>query len=572
MAFQLSSLPVEEKAFQAYLSELKDDQLPKLSEGLRDYFASIKDDEDVEYDTLANIKAQIDWTEAESDQRITKATQERVKAAEEQRKAAIAEMSATLFGEKAKEEPASEVPATNSDLANQFASILTEALGKTTNNLTASGSDLNAHVRNMPLGDVKTPDPKVLPEREEAVIVASADIPGVAKDGKVRGIDQLVALMGDRARMLSTTRGKPNYVNVAKLVRDFRYQLNLDSTPDEINEVLTAATDPGALVAAGGWCAPSEISYDFFNIVCEDGMLDLPSVGVLNRGGFRFPTSPTIADIFSTFPGSIWTWTEDDDISAETSASLEKTCARVDCPDFDEVRALCDGLCVTAGNLTTFAYPEMVANFIRLVMAARAHTTNQSIIQQLVDASTAVDMLGSGEGATSSLLNSIELQVWDYRNRFRMCEDAILEVVLPNWALGAVRADLANRTGVNLLSVTNGMIADWFNLRGVRVQFVQDWQSGFVGTPIGQPGAVATAWPTSVDYLLYAPGTFVRGQGLQLDLGVVRDSTLNAKNDHTAAWMEDCYAVAQVGHESRIVSTDICTAGPTGMNDLVCPS
>lgn len=571
MAFQLSTLPVEQVGFQAYIDELKDDELTKLEEGLVERFASLKDIDDTEYETLANIKAQVDWTRAAMEDRRVLAARQRMKDADEQRRSAIAEMSTTLLGEKRDDTPAQEPePATNSELAEQFSAILTEALGKTTSNLTASGADLNAHVRSMPLGNVKTPEPKVQSGREEAVIVASADIPGVAKDGKVRGIEQLVDLMGDRARMMSTTRGKPNYVNVAKMKRDFRYHLNLDSTPDEVNEVLTAATDPSALVAAGGWCAPSEISYDFFNIVCEDGLLDLPSVGVLNRGGFRFPTSPTIADIFNT--DAIWTWTEANDESAATDPGPSKTCARVDCPTFEEVRALCDGLCVTAGNLTDFAYPELVANYIRLVMAARAHSTNQSVINQLVSASIAVDMSGSGEGAAASLLNSIELQVLDYRNRFRMCEDAVLEVVLPNWALGAVRADLANRNGVNLLSVTGGMIADWFNQRGVRVQFVQDWQSGFTGEPIGQPAVEATSWPISVDYLLYAPGTFVRGQGLQLDLGVVRDSTLNAKNDHTAAWMEDCYAVAQVGHESRIVTTDICTAGPTGMNDLVCAS
>jgi hypothetical protein len=106
----------------------------------------------------------------------------------------------------------------------------------------------------------------------------------------------------------------------------------------------------------------------------------------------------------------------------------------------------------------------------------------------------------------------------------------------------------------------------------VRAQFVYDWQSGFDTDPFGDPDTIATTWPSSIDFLIYAPGTFVRGQGLQLDLGVVRDSVLNERNDHTAAWMEDCYAVAMVGHESRLVTADVCVAGTTGAAELTCGS
>jgi len=575
MALQVDSLPVTAEAFQAYLDELRDEQLTKLDTELTEKFRVDSEKDDPDMGNLTNLKSQVDWTRSESAKREAEAAKTRAAEAEVAHKQALAELSASVLGKKSAgtEVLPAPAPSSNTELAEQFAAILSEAFGKTTQNIVAAGNaDLNSHVRNLPLSQVRTPDSGVLPERREAVIVASADIPGVAKDGKVKGIGQLVTLLGDRARMMSVTRGKPNYVNVAKLVRDFRYRLNLDSTPDEIDEVLTAATDVGALVAAGGWCAPSEISYDFFNIVCEDGLLDLPSVGVLNRGGFRFPVSPTIADIFADSPSPIWSWTEEMDISAGEGGPQTKSCARVDCPTFDEVRALCDGLCVTAGNLTDFAYPELVANYIRLVMAARAHQTNASVIAQLVAASDAVSMVAGLEGAAASILNSIELQAFDYRERYRMCADAILEAVFPRWALGAIRADLANRGGVNLLGVTDGMIADWLNLRNIRAQFVADWQSGFTGEPIGAPAVNAVAWPTTVEYLLYAPGTFVRGQGLQLDLGVVRDSTLNATNDHTAAWMEDCYAVATVGHESRIVTTDICTAGLVGAPDVICGS
>lgn len=422
------------------------------------------------------------------------------------------------------------------------------------------------------------PDAKVHEERSEAVIVASADVPGFTQGGRLENIGALAEAMHKRARMLPDSRsGNPNVYPVASLQREFTFTLNENSTPTQMNEVLTAAADEEILVAAGGWCAPSEISYDFFNIVCEDGMIDLPTVG-LNRGGVQYPTSPSFGDLAAD-PDIVWTWTEQDDIDAETSASVFKPCVRVECPAFIDRRADCDGFCVTAGNLIDYAYPELIANWLRLVMAIRAKATNARIIDIMlngggsgdaISASLAVNHTGLLGATTSALLSSIELSITDYREKYSMCSDAILEVVLPRWANAVIRADLANREGIDVFGVTNGMIADWFNIRSARVQFVGDWQV----RDAGEPGAATpiTEWPATLDYMVFAPGTFVRGNGMSLDLGVVRDSVLNATNDHTAAWAEDCYAVLKPGHESRVVTVDICGSGEIGARTFTCGS
>jgi len=62
--------------------------------------------------------------------------------------------------------------------------------------------------------------------------------------------------------------------------------------------------------------------------------------------------------------------------------------------------------------------------------------------------------------------------------------------------------------------------------------------------------------------------TFVLGNGLQLNLGVIRDSVLNATNDYTAAWMEDCWLVAKLGHESRLLTINVCSNGRTGAANI----
>jgi hypothetical protein len=436
-------------------------------------------------------------------------------------------------------------------------------------------TDLNQRVR---LGTIQqyAPDAKVHEARSEAVIVASADIPGFAQGGRLENVTQLGEAMHRRAKMLPIGRtGNPEAVPVASLEREFTFTLSKNSTPEDMNEVLKAAADEDVLVAAGGWCAPSEISYDFFNVVCEDGMIDLPTVG-LNRGGVQYPTSPSFGDLASD-PGIVWTWTEADDIEAVDSSSVFKPCVRVECPTFIDRRADCDGFCVTAGNLVDYAYPELIANWLRLVMAIRAKATNARIIDLMlngggsgdaISASIAVDHTGLLGATTSALLSSIELSAVDYREKYSMCFDAILEVVMPRWAQAVIRADLANRDGIDVFGVTDGMIADWFNIRGVRVQFVGDWQVRSGTDPGG--ATPATDWPLTMDYMIYAPGTFIRGNSMSLDLGVVRDSVLNSTNDHTAAWAEDCYALLKPGHESRVVTVDICGSGEIGARSIVC--
>jgi hypothetical protein len=443
-------------------------------------------------------------------------------------------------------------------------------------------TDLNKRLR---LGEIAkyAPDAGVHEERSEAVIVASADVPGFTQGGRVENIYGLAQAMHARARMLPITRtGNPNIYPVAALQREFNFTLHENSTPQEMNDVLLAASDTSILTAAGGWCAPSEICYDFFNIVCEDGMIDLPTVG-LNRGGVQYPTSPSFGDVVAV-PDIVWTWTEQDDIDALTSDSIFKPCVRVECPTFVDRRADCFGFCVTAGNLVDYAYPELIANWLRLVFAIRAKATNAAIIDIMlngggsgdpISASVAVDHTGLLGATTSALLQSIELSIIDYREKYSMCSDAIMEVVLPRWANAVIRADLANRDGIDVFSVTNGMIADWFNLRGARVQFVGDWQVRETGAPgTATPGGATalTQWPDTIEYMIFAPGTFVRGNSMSLDLGVTRDSVLNSTNDHTAAWAEDCFAILKPGHESRVVTVALCPSGEVGARSLVCGS
>lgn len=432
-----------------------------------------------------------------------------------------------------------------------------------------------------------TPDSRV-PEKRLAV-TASVDIPGVAHGDGITSLRSLTDVVQRKAKSMPVTNdGTGNHQLVATIRNEFDHTIDKRTSLSEVGELLRHMTSPDkqqSLVAGGGWCAPSEIRYDFFDISCADGMIDLPTVGI-TRGGIQFPVSPTLADttISGAFGGfavtfdetsNPWLWTEASDIAAATG-SPTKPCVRVPCPTFDEERLECYGICLTAGNLTDDAYPEATQHMIQLLMNAHAHAMNARLIALMVARSNVAvstgEFAGGGTPATAKpayqqFLSGVDLGATDYRARYGMCIDDVLEVVAPYWVRNAIRADLAWRTGVDLLSVPDSMINQFFVDRNLRVQWVNDWQVRGA-SQFGNASTPMTAWPTSAQVMIYAAGTFVHGQGLSLDLGVVRDSVLNSTNDFTAAWSEECHLIARVGPESRLYTITFSVMGATTIANL----
>lgn len=443
-----------------------------------------------------------------------------------------------------------------------------------------AGRALTQVVERPSLNDVRrfAPQGADVPPAKLAV-TASVDIPGVARGEGVDSLDRMVDIFQRKAKSMPVTNGNPTQQLVASIRNEFEHVVDDRTSPGQVEELfrhLTSKDKQESLVAAGGWCAPSEIRYDFFNIACEDGLIDLPTFGV-SRGGIQFPVSPSLADVFgggTAFGGfsttfgvtsNPWLWTEASDIAAVTG-SPTKPCIRVPCPTFSEERLECYGICLTAGNLTDDAYPEATRNFLRLLMSAHAHAVNGRLIALMVARSDAVVDTGSfavtGQPVYQQIYGGLSLAAVDYRAKYGMCQDDVLEVVAPFWVKDVIRADLAWRNGTEARQVPDSEIQSHFAALNVRVQWVNDWQVRGANQ-FGRATEMDT-WPTSATFMMYAAGTFIQGNGLQLDLGVVRDSTLNARNDHTAAWSEECHLIARVGHESKQYKINFCVSGKTG--------
>lgn len=337
---------------------------------------------------------------------------------------------------------------------------------------------------------------------------------------------------------------------------------------DRVGEVFAHAADEsrlegGTLLASGGWCAPSETLYDLYDQgESTEGMISLPEV-TIRRGGIRFPLPVDFATVFGQIG---WSYTEAQDQAGTYGVTNgvgngnagTKPCFVVDCPDFDEERLDAVGLCIQAGLLQRVGYPEAIAQTVQKALVAHAHVLNARKINALAAGSTPVTLPATQQGAAAPVLTAIELQVEHYRYAHLLNHNTTLEAVFPFWIHGAIRSDLSRRLGLAEFDVSDQRINAWFAQRGVRPQFVYDWQN------IGASGASGfTAWPTTVSFLLYKAGTWTVGGADVLTLNTMYDSTLLSHNDYTALWTEEGFLVAKRGLDSRLVTTSIVADGAT---------
>jgi hypothetical protein len=405
-----------------------------------------------------------------------------------------------------------------------------------------------------------------IPERAPQVLIAAAvDVPQFYV-GQRLDPNTLADALHNKARMLSDSRGAQTVYPVATIERPFGEGYDLEGLDQAAAwDAIAEGSKPTALTASGGWCAPSQIVYDLFEAECEtgaDALFSLPTFRV-TRGGIRWPVYIPHDPAFN--PGFVWT--EANDIAA-TSGTPTKPCVSIPCPTFAECRLDATGLCVTAGNLMDRAYPEQVRWFLN--RAIRAYERNNSIRQlNLVLADTIPVAQPASFGAASALLDSLLLQAVDYRETNGLCCGQQLDLVLPCWAQDVLRSDISRQDGTFSIGnvPTNADVTRWLESVGLNVRYINYWQ------PIA--GNPATAWPTSLQYLLGYPGSYVRFDQGRLDLGVIRDSVLNSTNDYTAVWFEEFYCVGRRGPQSRLVTVPICPSGDVGgrvaaSGDAVC--
>jgi hypothetical protein len=440
---------------------------------------------------------------------------------------------------------------------------------------------------------------------------AASNVEGYSAGQELPGLMDLTKAFLSKVRTFNTlgalhAQSEPISYQVATLSRDYPAEFSVSGadSDDEILRNVTnefrldsqrgllgqmerrykelADTQPqrDSLVAATGWCAPSETLYDTCFQGVVDGLFDAPEVQA-RRGGIRHNQGIDFLGVYGSGTG-FFNLSE-----AQVIAGTAKTCIEIPCPSFIDDRLGVTGLCITGNILQNRGYPEFVRDWMRAAMVASAHQINSLQIAAVVADSVAVNLGTAGlepwssDGTvTAQVLAAVEMAIMDIRYRLRMGQSATLEVVLPYWLLAQFRADLARQNGGDALArqaVTNQQIISWFTMRGARVQWVYDWQDAFAPTDLvnpatqGGPGAATaiTSLPGGVKFLVYPTGTWVRAVNDVITLNAIYDSTKLVTNQLTQLFTETGWKMMRMCPLSRVYTVNICPSGNTGAQRAV---
>lgn len=410
----------------------------------------------------------------------------------------------------------------------------------------------------------------------------------------------LASVMSEALQALRPTGSTERRARTVALARwDYPEERKLTS-PDpyensrKIEQVcgLTAARydrRTGALVATGGICLPTNVDYSVPVWSTADRPLrdGLPGFQA-DRGGLQFVTPPDIgvADLQATASGagtSVGVWTEATDFNP---AGATKPVWTVACGSVEQVYVNAIPTRVQFGNMSARFAPEQVAADTEQAIAISAREAELELLTLLYGSTKQVKPQ-QYLGATRDLLASVDLLREQYIYSHRVPRNASFTAVFPAWARGVLRADLAreaahdNAGSINVLAITDAQIDDWFTVRGINVIWTLDGlKAGTYGTGgsaitnqfFGLLGSSAPEpqWPGQTSdgafmlaWLLFPEGTFQFLDGGRLDLGVVRDSTLDATNSYET-FTETFEGAAFRGVEAYQVQSTILPTGGSG--------
>lgn len=311
---------------------------------------------------------------------------------------------------------------------------------------------------------------------------------------------------------------------------------------------------PENLVAAGGICAPLTPFYDLLVISRADRPVRaaLPSF-LAERGGIRYATPPTLADV-SDAVGII---TAAEDAAGGTSAT--KTCQVLECPPFNDATVNILYHCVQTSNLTNRTFPEQLAQFNQLVMAAFARMAETQLLDGMKSHSTHVTAATSGLGMVGDLLPQVLAAAAGMRSRHRMNPEAVLRMIMPRWAVSQLVSDVV-RSQFERFDTDEARITALLRSYNVEPTFYIDTATGDGNIFGAQSAGALLPFPANVDWFLFPEGTFLFLDGGTLELGLVRDSILNSTNEFQV-FGESFENVAFLGIESLYITSTVCDSG-----------
>lgn len=437
--------------------------------------------------------------------------------------------------------------------------------------MTASGTD---EIRNddAALSRPESHDP-VETANTLVTITAGADIPGLTAGTEMAGMKDVASAFVKR---LDTVRRVSGGDGEQHVVASFQTNLPEDrilgADRSRNVDLISNALAPSALTAAGV-CAPIDAYYEVPGL----GVVDRPVRDALvgfgaDRGGIRFVPAPALGSFISEEDDSataVGVWSGEDGDRTGGLGSGVKPCLVVDCGVEDAVYVDAVTACLVFDNMNARAHPEMIAQNNELALVAHARLAELTLLRAIANAGTSRTAFQTlaNVGFARQFLFDVEVVSARYRQTHRLSDNTALRAIIPTWVKAAMRADLVLQgPGDYTFEKADNEIDAFFTKRNITVGWSLETLTAF-----GTGGA--GVFPSTVEWDLFAEGTFLFVDGGNLDLGIIRDSSLVETNAYKQ-FVETFEAVAKIGTESIHVTSAVEITGAaaalvdvTGLDD-----
>jgi hypothetical protein len=424
------------------------------------------------------------------------------------------------------------------------------------------------------------------PERREenppnrAVLTASANYGELGAAGEVIPDSDTLARIMSRQLQRMDRHGRGSG-GVPSIVASATWQYPEDRRLEGLNAdlngaIIERAVGRQALTATSGICAPVNIDYTVDTWATADRPLrDFLPAFEATRGGLRFVKPKDIAALEGAT--GIWTEATDAEPGSATKPVLAVTCGT---PEEVLVEAISTRL--GFGNMQARFAPEQVAMNTDLAIAAAARKAEVNLLE-LIQAKCLKDVTSAKVlGATRDLVTAIHQAVAAFRYTHRIARDVVFSAIFPEYILDLLKVDLARETAhqqgsdFNSLEIKDEQVIALIKNAGVNPVFVIDGLPEESGKyPLqgfaSQTGTGAIhAFPEKMVWNLFPEGSIQFLDGGRLDLGVVRDSTLDATNDYET-FVETFEGIADRGFENSAIQyvTTLCANGRSGATETV---
>lgn len=370
---------------------------------------------------------------------------------------------------------------------------------------------------------------------------------------------------GDR-HAVAKARWAESYPSDRRLTGDIATNMSLiASATDEAAIKAEMAKRRKSLTAAGGWCAPVTPYYELATL----GTADRPVRNALpgfdaSRGGIRHARPNSIVAIND----AVGIVTAADDAQGGTYAA--KSCQIIDCPDFVDVQANAVYHCLQFGNLTARAFPELVAKWSDDTMTVLARLAESYLLTRIDTLSTQVTADGVELGATATLLPQVLTAAVAMRNRHRMADDTVLRAMFPEWVIPLMVSDVI-KSQFDRFTTDAARLTAILRQFNIEPTFYKDTADGRGQVFGAQTNGTLLGFPDHVTWYLYPEGAFIYLDAGTLEIGLVRDSVLNAQNDFQI-FGEFFENIAFVGVEALAIDSEVCNSGVVAAPaEVTCP-